>query len=67
MDWVLVYIAQSPSEALVARSLLESSGIEVKEVQETAGKLFKISMNGLGKVELYVRKDRAEEAKNLLA
>jgi hypothetical protein len=66
MDWVVIHTAQGPSEALVVRSLLESCGIEVKEVQETAGKLYALTMDGLGKIDIYVREDRADEARKLL-
>ncbi len=65
-NWLLVHTASGPSEAIVVRSVLETNGIEVKEVQETAGKLFAISMDGLGKVEIYVPEERFEEAKELL-
>jgi hypothetical protein len=67
MDWVLIHTAQGPSEALVVRSLLESCGIEVKEVQETAGKLYALSMDGLGKIDIYVLEENADEALKLLA
>lgn len=65
-DWVLVYTANGPSEAIVIRSVLETNGIEVKQVQETAGKLFAISMDGLGKVDIYVPEEKFHDAKNLL-
>ena len=65
-NWLLVYTANGPSEAMVIRSVLETNDIEVKEVQETAGKLFALSMDGLGKVEIYVPEDKFEEAKELL-
>jgi hypothetical protein len=67
MDWILIYTAEDPSEALVARSLLESNGIEVREVKETKEKVFSLSMNGLVKIDLYVHEDQAEEAKKLLS
>lgn len=66
MEWMLVYTAQGPSEAIVIRSVLESAGIKVKEVQETAGKLYAISMDGLGKVDIYVPADKFDEARLLL-
>lgn len=66
INWLLVYTANSPSEAIVIRSVLETNGIQVKEVQETAGKLFAISMDGLGKVDIYVPEEKFDDAKALL-
>jgi len=65
-NWVLVYTANGPSEAIVIKSVLETNGIKVKQVQETAGKLFAISMNGLGKVDIYVEEEKYDDAKDLL-
>lgn len=65
-NWLLAYTASGPSEAIVIRSVLETNGIKVKQVQETAGKLFAISMDGLGKVDIYVTEDKYEEAMDLL-
>lgn len=65
-DWVLVYTANGPSEAIVIRSVLETNGIEVKEVQETAGKLWALTMDGLGKVEIYVPEDKFLEAREII-
>ncbi len=65
MEWMLVYTAEGPSEAIVIRSVLESAGIKVKEVKETR-KLHTISMDGLGKIDIYVPADKFDEAKLLL-
>jgi len=65
-DWVLAYTANGPSEAIVVRSVLETNGIEVKEVQETAGKLWALTMDGLGKVDIYVPQDKFEEAREII-
>lgn len=64
--WLLAYTASGPSEAIVIRSVLESSGIKVKEVQETAGKLWAITVDGLGKVDIYVPEEKLEEARALI-
>ena len=66
INWLLVYTANGPSEAIVIRSVLETNGIKVKEVQETAGKLFAISMDGLGKVDIYVPEENFHEARELI-
>lgn len=65
-NWLLVYTAAGPSEAIVIKSVLETNGIEVKEVQETAGKLWGLTMDGLGKVEIYVPEEKFEEARAII-
>ena len=65
-DWVLAYTANGPSEAIVIRSVLETNGIKVREVQETAGKLWALTMDGLGKVDIYVPEERFKEAREIL-
>lgn len=47
--------------------MLKSNGIESKEVQESAGRIWALSMDGLGKIDIYVPENKAEEAKMLLA
>jgi hypothetical protein len=65
-NWLLVYTANGPSEAIVIRSVLETNGIKVKEVQETAGKLWALTLDGLGKVEFFVPEEKFDEARALL-
>lgn len=65
-NWLLAYTAGGPSEAIVISSVLETNGIKVKEVQETVGKLFAISMDGLGKIDIYVPEEKFDEAMDLL-
>lgn len=66
IDWVLVHTASGPSEAIVVRSVLETNGIKVREVQETAGKLWALTMDGLGKVDIYVPKEQFDEAREII-
>ena len=65
-EWVLAYTASGPSEAIVIKSVLETNGINVREVQETAGKLWALTMDGLGKVEIYVPSEKFNEAREIL-
>lgn len=65
-DWVKVHTASGPSEAIVVRSVLETNGINVREVQETAGKLWALTMDGLGKIDIYVPKEQFDEARELI-
>ena len=66
MKWELIYTANGESEAVVIKSALIAEGIEYKETKESIGRLYAISMNGLGEVKIYVPENRAEDAKELL-
>ncbi len=54
-------------EAEIIKSKLESRGIPVLLRYESAGRLFGITMNGLGKVKVMVPRELAEEANKALA
>jgi len=54
-------------EAEIIKSKLESYDIPVLLQYEAAGRIFGITMNGLGKVKLLVPEDLLEEARALLA
>lgn len=54
-------------EAEIIKSKLESFAIPVLLRYEAAGRIFGITMNGLGKVRIMVPRDLLEEAKKVLA
>ncbi len=54
-------------EAEIIKSKLESFAIPVLLRYEAAGRIFGITMNGLGKVKVMVPRDLLEEAKKVLA
>ena len=54
-------------EADIIKSKLESFEIPVLLRYEAAGRIFGITMNGLGKVKIMVPRDLLEEAKKVLA
>ncbi len=54
-------------EADIIKSKLESFAIPVLLRYEAAGRIFGITMNGLGKVKIMVPRDLLEEAKKVLA
>jgi len=66
MEWVCIHTAQGDSEAIVIKSVLESNGIPYKEKRESLGRLYGVVVDGLGKIELFVPEDRAEEALEIL-
>ena len=66
MTWALIHTSQNESEAIVIESVLSGAGIKYKRVRESIGKLYGITMNGLGEVKFYVKEEDAEEAKKIL-
>lgn len=54
-------------EAEIVKSKLESRGIPALLQYEVAGRLFGITMNGLGKVRVMIPRGLAAEAKKALA
>ncbi len=54
-------------EAEIVKSKLESYGIPVLLEYESAGRIFGITMDGLGKVKVMVPRELAEEARKALA
>ena len=54
-------------EAEIIKSKLESYDIPVLLQYEAAGRIFGITMDGLGKVKILVPEDLLEEARALLA
>jgi len=54
-------------EAEIIKSKLESYGIPVLLQYEAAGRIFGITMDGLGKVRVLVPQDLLEEARKVLA
>ncbi|MBN1249030.1 MAG: DUF2007 domain-containing protein [Anaerolineae bacterium] len=65
-DLVTVYVAQGHLRANVIRGLLESAGIPVILKYEAAGQAIGITVNGLGRVEIQVPQEWAQEANDLL-
>lgn len=65
-DLVTVYVTQGHLRANVIRGLLESAGIPVILKYEAAGRAIGITVNGLGRVEVQVPEEWAQEANDLL-
>ncbi len=59
-------VVEGMSEALVIKAKLESFSIPCILKFESAGRLFGITMNGLGKVKLMVNKKDLKKAEELL-
>lgn len=64
-DWVLL-LKTNPNEGEIIRGKLESAGIEAMLEQEAIGKIYGLTVDGLGEVKVYVQKDNLEEAKKII-
>jgi len=67
MDLKELATAAGSMEADIIKSKLESFQIPVLLKFESAGHIFGITMNGLGKVKIMVPESFFEEARNILA
>ncbi len=63
----VVFSTSDDSEALVVRGLLESNGIQANmSTPESPVSVFPVSQGNLGEVQLWVRAERAEEARRII-
>ncbi len=53
-------------EAEFVKSYLEANGIDVELFQESVGQTMGLTIDGLGTVQIFVPKDQAAEARQLL-
>jgi hypothetical protein len=67
LTWELLSEVQGRLEAEFIKSYLESQGIEVELFQESIGHhIYPVTVDGLGRVQIFVPKDQAAEARQLL-
>ena len=66
MEEVVVYVSQGPLAAEVCKAKLEAEGIPVRLRYESIGRVIGLTVDGLGKVEVLVPAERADEARALL-
>lgn len=66
-DMVVVYISQGPLNAEVIRAKLESANIPVLLRYEAIGRVLGLTVDGLGRVEVWVPRDLEGEARELLS
>jgi hypothetical protein len=66
LKWELLSEVQGRLEAEFVKSYLESQGIEVELFQESIGHhIYPVTVNGLGRVQIFVPKEQAKEARRL--
>ncbi len=67
LKWELLTEVQGRLEAEFLKSYLEAEGIEVELFQESVGHhIYPVTIDGLGRVQLFVPKEDAEEARRIL-
>ena len=53
-------------EAEGIKSLLEAEGIQVELIQEAAGRIYAVTVDGLGRVQIFVPKNQLQDARGWL-
>lgn len=67
LKWELLTEVQGRMEAEFLKSYFEAQGIELELFQEAIGHhIYAVTVNGLGRVQLFVSKEQAEAARQLL-
>lgn len=67
LKWELLTEVQGRLEAEFLKSYIEAQGIEVELFQESVGHhIYPVTVNGLGRVQMFVPKEHAREARQLL-
>ena len=65
-EFVEISRVQGDLQASIVKSHLESEGIPVLLKYESAGRVFGLTVDGLGEVRVLVPQDLAEEAKRII-
>ncbi len=67
LKWELLAEVQGRLEAEFIKSYLQSQGIDVELFQESVGQhIYPVTIDGLGRVQIFVPKEQAAEARQLL-
>jgi hypothetical protein len=66
LKWEKLTEVYGRMEAEGLKSLLEAEGIQVELIQEAAGRIYAVTVDGLGRVQIFVPKEQLNEAKEWL-
>jgi len=66
-EWIVIHIASGMINAEIVRGKLESEGIPVRIEYEAAGRIYAITVDGLGEVRVKVPYEWAERAGEILS
>ncbi|MBC8527559.1 MAG: DUF2007 domain-containing protein [Candidatus Cloacimonetes bacterium] len=64
--WVIIFYAQGQIEAFIIKGKLESNGIPVVLKQEAIGKIYGLTLDGLGEVKVLVPESYRDKAIKIL-
>ncbi len=68
LKWQILTEINNRLEAEFIKSYLEAQGIQVELIQESIGHtIYPVMVDGLGRVQIFVPKEKVGEAKELLA
>jgi hypothetical protein len=67
MRWVTVHKTNGITDAEILKNMLESFCIPARVSYEAVGKIYGLTVDGMGVVGLLVPEDRAREAQGILA
>lgn len=65
-NWVIIFYAQGETEAYIVKGKLESMGIPVILKQEAIGKIYGLTVDGLGEVKVLVQESYKDKAIKIL-
>lgn len=67
LKWEVLTEVQGRLEAEFIKSYMEAMGIEIELFQESVGHhIYPVTVNGLGRVQIFVSKEQAADARKLL-
>lgn len=66
LKWDMLTEVYGRMEAEGIKSLLEAEGIQVELIQEAAGRIYAVTVDGLGRVQIFVPKKQLKEAREWL-
>ena len=67
LKWEVLTEVQGRLEAEFIKSYLEAHGLDCELFQESVGHhIYPVTINGLGRVQIFVPKDQSQEARELL-
>ncbi len=64
--WLTVHVVHGMEKAVIIKGRLESEGIPVELKYEAIGKLYGITVNGIGEIKILVPPDFYDEAKSII-
>ena len=67
MSWKIVYFASGMANAEIVSGRLEAEGIPTRLEYEAIGRIYALTLNGLGEVKVLVPESETERARQVLS